>query len=342
MGMHHTRYSTIWLLFLLLTGCGAAHTGPTAVETAVIPLPLPAPLNSPNAELSGLAWAGDWLILLPEEPGFDNTEPALYALPRQQIVDHLAQPTAVSLQPISIRLQPGDLADQIPNFDGIEAVAVRGQTVVLLIEASSMGRMNGYLVQGELAADMSELRLETAVVPATGATRIPTQTPLRNIAYESMFWAGDQLVVLYEANGVEVNHHPQALLFDEQLQPVGELPMPNLPYRLTDVTELGENGRFWGINYFFPSEYYLNSRDDLLGKIFGWGATHQQQRQVERLVAFDYQAGTIQLANVPPIQLQLPNDTSRNWEGIAQLGDQGFLIATDRYPETIFAFVPFP
>ena len=322
---------------MLLAGCAAARTGTVVRETAVIPLPLPAPLNSANAELSGLAWAGDWLMLLPEEPGFDDTEPAIYALPRQQIVEHLAQPTAVSLQPTLIPLQLGDLPTQIPNFGSLEAIAFQGQTAVLLVETSSMGRMNGYLIRGELAADMSELRLETAVI-----TPLPRQTPIRNIAYEALFWANDQIVVLYEANGVEQNPTAQALLFDQQLQLVDKLPMPNLPYRLTDMTELGENGRLWGTNYFFPTEYYLNSRHDPLGNRFGWGATHQQQRAVERLVAFTYQNGSLELADVPPIQLQLSDGPSRNWEGIAQLGDQGFLLATDRYPETIFAFAPIP
>jgi hypothetical protein len=30
---------------------------------------------------------------------------------------------------------------------------------------------------------------------------------------------------------------------------------------------------------------------------------------------------------------------ARNWEAIARLDDVGFLLATDKYPETIFAFV---
>jgi hypothetical protein len=39
-----------------------------------------------------------------------------------------------------------------------------------------------------------------------------------------------------------------------------------------------------------------------------------------------------------PIYLKLMPDNSRNWEGIARFED-GFLIATDTFPETIFAFV---
>jgi hypothetical protein len=33
---------------------------------------------------------------------------------------------------------------------------------------------------------------------------------------------------------------------------------------------------------------------------------------------------------------------SRNWEAIVRLDDLGFLIASDKYPETEIGFVPLP
>ena len=39
-------------------------------------------------------------------------------------------------------------------------------------------------------------------------------------------------------------------------------------------------------------------------------------------------------------QLKLIDDqNARNWEAIARLDNLGYLLATDKYPETIFAFV---
>jgi hypothetical protein len=32
----------------------------------------------------------------------------------------------------------------------------------------------------------------------------------------------------------------------------------------------------------------------------------------------------------------------RNWEGLAQLEGKGLLLATDKYPTTLLAFIPFP
>jgi len=49
------------------------------------------------------------------------------------------------------------------------------------------------------------------------------------------------------------------------------------------------------------------------------------------------------MTTTPAVQLQLLDDEHcRNWEGIVRLGDVGLLLATDRYPETILAYVPLP
>ena len=47
-----------------------------------------------------------------------------------------------------------------------------------------------------------------------------------------------------------------------------------------------------------------------------------------------------ELTDTPPILLRLDASVGRNWEGIARLGDRGFLIATDKFPETLLGFVP--
>ena len=44
-----------------------------------------------------------------------------------------------------------------------------------------------------------------------------------------------------------------------------------------------------------------------------------------------------------PIQFELLDEASpRNWEGVARLGERGFVAATDKYPETMLAFIPAP
>jgi hypothetical protein len=44
----------------------------------------------------------------------------------------------------------------------------------------------------------------------------------------------------------------------------------------------------------------------------------------------------------PPIQMELTSDDARNWEGLVRLDERGFLIMTDKFPETILGFVTMP
>ena len=61
------------LVVLVLAACSAAPTAATPnpgapAEAQVRVIPLAAPLDTPRAEISGLAWHGDDLILLPQYP----------------------------------------------------------------------------------------------------------------------------------------------------------------------------------------------------------------------------------------------------------------------------------
>jgi len=48
----------------------------------------------------------------------------------------------------------------------------------------------------------------------------------------------------------------------------------------------------------------------------------------------------IALIDQAPIQLDLPGEDARNWEGIARLDERGFLVVTDKYPQTLLGLVP--
>ncbi|EKU97532.1 hypothetical protein Lepto7375DRAFT_6729 [Leptolyngbya sp. PCC 7375] len=61
----------------------------------------------------------------------------------------------------------------------------------------------------------------------------------------------------------------------------------------------------------------------------------------QRLVEFVYGENGITFTNNAPIQLELSQD-SRHWEGMVRLDDQGFLVMTDKFPETILGFVAMP
>jgi hypothetical protein len=151
-----------------------------------------------------------------------------------------------------------------------------------------------------------------------------------------------EILTIYEANGEAVNPDPVAHRFSPDLAELAPVPFLNIEFRVTDATTVDEAGRFWAINYFFPGDTDLAAAVDPLADEFGEGQTHLQSDVVERLVQLQVTPDGIVFTGEAPIQLQLLPEDARNWEGIVRLDDDGFLLVTDKFPETILGFVPLP
>lgn len=312
-----------------------------AQETALQPIPLADPLGDRHAEISSMAWYGDNLIIVPQYPNFfldDKTDPgALFAIPKSAIAAYLNKESCEPLEAKQIPLDAGD-AYNIPGFEGFEAIAFKGDTVYMTIEVSGDDGMYAYLVSGKIAPDLSGITLDTDKM-----VKIPTQSGVDNMSEEAIIVTDDSVITFHEANGVAVNPKPVAHVFGLDLSDKGTIPMPNVEYRITDATTPDDNGVFWVINYFWPGEEVLKPEVDPIFEKYGKGPTHAASEGVERLLALQYTKDGIQIVDIPPIQLQLMADGSlRNLEAIARWDDQGFLVATDKYPTTIFGFVPLP
>ncbi|MGD9146457.1 MAG: hypothetical protein PVI80_12920, partial [Anaerolineae bacterium] len=315
-------------------------------EVPVTEIPLTGPLAQAEAEVSGLAWHGDYLILLPQYPDFaiQQADGAVFALSKADLLAYLDGTRTEPLEPITVPFIAPGLADQILGFEGYEAITFLADRAYLTIEARETRGprgMRGYLVSGRIAPDLGSLVLNTATV-----VEIPSQPKVGNKSDEALLVAGDRLVTIYEVNGAAINPSPVAHLFDTQLAPSGTLPFPNVEYRITDATVLDQEGRFWAINYFFPGDTNLATDSDPLAERYGQGPTHAQAETVERLLEFEYSESGIDLVDRPPIQLELMDSflggLGRNWEGLARLDDRGFLLVTDLFPGTILGFVPAP
>jgi len=153
----------------------------------------------------------------------------------------------------------------------------------------------------------------------------------------------DTVISLYEVNGENLNQDPHATQFTSELTYMRNIPFPHLEYRLTDATALDEAMRFWVINYFFPGEFYLFPFKDPLAELYGEGPTHEKSTIVERLVEFQYSAGGIDFSGSPPVQIQLSSETpARNWEGLVRFDGFGFLLVTDKFPDSLLGFLPYP
>lgn len=338
----------ILLVILLLAGCrssdstGAPSTASakTVPEVAPRPLPLASPLDRPAIEISGLAWHGDTLVVLPQYPSRNAGTDAhrLYGLSRSALREAVADSPAAALDPIPIPLNAPSLGERATAYEGCEAIAFDDRWVYFLLEGKAEEKgMRGHLLRGRVAPNLRRVR-----VRETEEKRLPQQARLPNMSYESLALRGDTVTAIFEANGARVNASPRAYQFAPTLRALGGVPFPTLEYRVTDATALDEKGRFWVLNYFYPGDRdILRPAPDYLALRHGQGATHRAAAPVERLVQYRYTDQGIHRTDRAPIWFELGEGTGRNWEGLVRF-DDGFLVATDRFPRTILAYLPAP
>lgn len=317
-------------LSFFLTSCGDDALSKTA-SSSLQEIKLTGQIVEGKAQLSGLAWLDDWLILLPQYPDFAGDGSFVYGLPKQMILDYLAadNKTAVPLTPIPIPFHTNNL--NIFGSQGFEAVAfgqletavsTSPRQAVFTIEAAPWGQMRGYLLRGEMALDHSSLSLDSGTV-----VEMLPQARQFNMAYEAVLIANEHIFAFYELNGARFNGQPVALRFGHDLTAAGTAVMPHIPYRITDVTNVDENGRFWAINYLPPGLNLLTPQPTL----------RSRQPAIEQLIELQIVGNNIRRTKTPP--LNLIGEEGRNWEGIVRLDNQGFLLATDNHPRTMLTFI---
>jgi len=302
-------------------------------EQPVALIPLAGEVADASVEVSGLAWHGDSLILLPQYPErFGEGDGVLFALPKADILNYLDGKSTAPLTPVSIKLSAAGLKESIPNFQGYEAIGFHGDQVFMTIEAGEGADMHGYLVSGTIAEN--EIKLDASKV-----IEIPMPIDSENHTDEALVVTDDKVLTFYELNGADLVPQPAAQVFNFELNPETSISLPQLEYRLTDAAFA--DGKIWVINYFFPGDTDMLPKVDPLAETYGEGATHAKYDQVERLVELSYNDSGITLTNTAPIQMALEED-ARNWEGLVMLDQRGFLVATDKYPGTLLGFVEMP
>ncbi len=99
---------------------------PPPQEAPVQVIPLTGPIASPDAQISGMAWYGDTLVILPQYPEriFPQTGAAsVFALSKQDILDYLSGSLIGPLTPFKLSFQAPNFAAQIPGYEGYEGIA---------------------------------------------------------------------------------------------------------------------------------------------------------------------------------------------------------------------------
>ncbi len=312
----------------------------TAQTTQISPIIIPVgvPINENSAEISGLALYNDYLILLPQYPDFATKDgnAYLYTIHKSDLIESITSKNNTPLQPVPIPFISPDFNKMISGFEGFEAICFNGNDVYLTIESETRRGMKGYLVSGIIATDLSAITMNSVPI-----TEIVPQSRIGNMCEESIICWNNRLITIYEANGAAVNPSPKAHIFTTDLNPEKPLPLDPIEYRITDATNIDDHNRFWAINYFYPGDKeLLPTVDPIMEKFFPTN-TPPIGDPVERLVEFEISEKGIKLTDTPPIIIKQIPGYSRNWEGIVRLDDLGFLIVTDKFPETVLAFVPY-
>ena len=82
------RTLSIFGMTLIVGACAYLPSTKTIAEQPVTLIPLNGPIAHEDAELSGLAWQGDNLILLPQYPDrFGKDDGILFSIPKSVILD---------------------------------------------------------------------------------------------------------------------------------------------------------------------------------------------------------------------------------------------------------------
>ena len=323
------KISLLFLIALMLS-CSTEQT----VERTPTLLKIGGPMKNSDEEVSGMDWYNDNLILLPE-----NLNGYVFAIKKAELESRINGNDTTTIFPEQIKLNTPNYKELVPGFDSFEAIAFRGYEVYLTIEIKFADSMSCLLARGHIDEKTLEI-----TVPEQNLTVIDVPTYVDNMSYESLVIDKDRVIALFEANGDSLIKSPYALSINSSGNDVIKYPLSSINYRIADATRVDKNNRFWVINYFFPGDRkVLKPSNDILASKYGNGPSHSRSDRVERLIEYEIKNGKVSLTKSAPIEIELEGEkTSRKWEALARYGNEGFLIATDKYPKphTLLAFLP--
>ena len=305
-------------------------------EIEILEIPLPEPINIPDAEISGMDWYEDKLVLLPQYPGRFEIDGfgSLFVIEKDDIIDYIGNPDGDPISIERIKFDDGGISKQLKGFEGFESIAFHGNHFYVTVETKPGASMLGYVYRGTIDQDLGIMSIEPEVFQ-----EIKPQAWFANASEEAILIHNDVVYTFFEDYGLHKNNNPVVHTFDLDLNELGTISMAHLEYRMTDVTGVDSQGRFWGMNYFYPGDVYLLPASDPIAEKYGEGASHQTYDPVERLVEFQITEGGIQILDQAPLQFKLmPDNEARNWEGLVSLKELGFLVITDKFPSTILGF----
>ena len=343
---------TVYLIlaFVIVVCCSACNTGEykpedrsgfaELQEVSIHKFILDSELNNLDLEISGLAWYKDYLVILPQFPfKFGNgLYGTLFLIEKDDLYVQIRNGFNSPLPYKKISLETYGSEQFNTTGSGYEGITFVGDDVYFVIESRSVNETCGYLVKGEVDWDNNKIIINDKSIQKNIADH-----PLDNTSDESVTSFNDQIITIYEANGIWVNENPCMNVFSRDLKQRHKISMPHIEYRITDATRVSADSTFWVINYMWKGDMDLLKPDkDVLFEDYGVGKSQKNSLSVERLVKLKFLGDEIEFVPVPPVYIEIPKGVkSRNWEGIVEMDDAGFIMATDKHPGNLLAFVPF-
>ena len=211
-------------------------------EAAVQLIAVQGDLSAPEAEISGMAWFGDTLFIMPQYPeNYPSQEghPSFFSMQKEAILNYLDGSSTPPLQASHVPISNTNLAAQIPGYEGFEAIAIDGNRVFLSIEVNDFGVMKGFVMQGAVLEGGTAIALD----PNTLLELTPP-VQIFNAAFESLVVAQGGVISLFEANGLQLNPDPAAYLVDPIHKDITGIDIDNFEYRFTDATGMDDEDRF--------------------------------------------------------------------------------------------------
>lgn len=296
---------------------------------------LPLPLNTEGTSLewvAGLTWAGDTLLILPEDV-FEAGR--LYTLTREALVAAVngsAQALTPERMPVSVSQLPTS------GLVGRALSSIEGKLYLSGHKPDPQGSRH-FVFRGEIRDGALVLDARSIEIP--GAQGL---IEARTHSYNSLVAGNGGVVALFGVNGKNANPERTAIQVSYELDAFEKLPISEIEYGVYDTTSADEAGGFWAINYFYP--YLKSTFDPAPDQIViqhGVGRTHQQSTIVERIVKLQVDSAGVSVGDAKPVYLSLEDVAdfrkARAWYGLARLDDHGLLLMTRRYPRPILAYV---
>lgn len=315
-------------LFLCLITAAATAQQPQFI---VHNLSLPGEIAFHNNQLSGLYVHNEQLFLLGESRLQENAEGKIYSISLADIDKKLADSSyqlpwrkyhIYNLDSLKDKI---NAAGQI--YEGLEAIIIDQNDIYLSVETVTES-LNCYLLKGVLT-DTSIALNSQFLVPIPKFTTANGK-PVYNAGFESIAKMNGFIFAFYEFNYFSGANNVYVL---DQFSFKGNnclhtFPITKLPFRLTDITNTGEN-HFTAINYFYKGEgedtvYRTPAADTVSSRLITGDSGYKNYCRLIDLELKEDAFTWKTLWEFPPLY------SDYNWEGIAAYKD-GYFIMNDKY-----------